>query len=186
MNELEISPEKAEEKIEGYISQIEGLLEIGYEEGKDEKRQVKKNLEVFLEAAFSDGDEKVNDLHPMVIGGGKSQEETYRDDLNRWLRNLRSWKEIVELEEESQEQKSKVNNLESDVEEAELEAKRRENVAKQKFEGAVIELLDLQRDRIKENEEINKEIKELKKGIEEIKEVLERVVEEQREGDNNE
>lgn len=184
---LEITPEQAKSRIDDFIGQIEGLLQLSYDEGKDEKKQMERKLETFVETAFSDGEEKKSNLYISVgvisMGGGSRREKQrdYEESLKRKLRNLKAWKEQIELVETSQQEQQKVDQVE---EEEKLEADRREKVAEQKYHGAVIELLDLQRDRIKEMEQTSKEISEIKTGIEDIKTLLQDLVE--RQGDGNE
>ncbi|WEL23334.1 hypothetical protein [Candidatus Nanohalovita haloferacivicina] len=190
MSKLQIDPEKAEEKIDEFIKQAEGLLELSYEKGKQEKKEMETRLDNFAKTAFSDGEEKKDNLYPDVVTGAiglnsKQRQNRYEDQINRKLRNLKAWKEQVELEKSSTEEKAKIEKMKEEVEEEKLESERRENVAEQKYHGAVIELLDLQRDRIKENEKTSKEITEMKKEIQDIKELLEKVLEE-KEGENDE
>lgn len=102
---LEIEPDKARERIDEFLEQIDNLLEKRYDEGKDEKRAMSTKLDNFAKVAFTNGNEKKNSLHPSVrvstIGEkspAKKQEE-YEESLKMKKRNLEAWKEQIELEE---------------------------------------------------------------------------------------
>jgi hypothetical protein len=185
---LKIDAEKAENRIYEFIKQTEGLLELSYDEGKEEKKQMETKLSSFAETAFTDGEKKKNKLYSSVgvisttERSPKRKQKDYEDELKRKLRNLKAWKEEIELEESSKEEREKVDKLKEKVEEEKLEAERREQVVEQKHNGALIEFLDMQRNRIKEMEETSKEITEIKKGIEDIKELLKKNLE-QKEGE---
>lgn len=184
---LRMDTEKAEKRIEEFIKQTEGLLELSYDEGKEEKKEMKRKIGTFVETAFSDGEKKKNKLYsPIAVlsiteRSPREKQRDYENGLKRILRNLKAWKDQVELEKSSEEERGKIDKLQEQIEKEELESERRAKVVDQKYHGALIEFLDIQRDRIKEMEETSKEITEIKKEIEDIKELLEKTLEEKRE-----
>lgn len=102
---LEIEPDKARERIDEFLEQIDELLEKSYKEGKDEKRSMNTKLDNFAKIAFSDGEDKIDGLYPSVTSatfGGRDptiMQREYEDSLKRKKRHLEAWKEQIELEE---------------------------------------------------------------------------------------
>lgn len=103
---LQIDPDKARERIDEFLEQIDDLLEKRYDEGKEEKRTMSTKLDNFAEVAFSDGKEKKDSLHPSVVFatfGEKNPQEKqrrYEKSLKQKKRHLKAWKQQIELEEE--------------------------------------------------------------------------------------
>jgi len=92
-----------------------------------------------------------------------------RKELER-IRNV-----IVEAKKNSTNEESedtKLSKIEEKIKDVNLEKERRKGVAEQKFYGAVIELLDFQRDIIKQKEESNKEFNEIKSRLSKLENVF--------------
>lgn len=102
---LEIEPNKARERIDEFLEQIDELLDKRYDEGKEEKRAMSTKLDNFAEVAFSDGKEKKSSLHRSVgvvslsEKSPRKKQEEYEESLKRKRRNLHAWKEQIDLEE---------------------------------------------------------------------------------------
>lgn len=111
---LEINPNEARKRIDEFIEQIDELLEKGYREGKDEKRTMSTKLDNFAEVAFSDGDNKKNNLHPVAATFGsrnaRQKQRDYENSLKRKRRELEAWKQQIELEEGSDPQDASGDN----------------------------------------------------------------------------
>jgi len=120
---LQIPPDKARTRIDGFLEQIDELLDKHYSEGKEEKRTLSTKLDNFAEVAFSDGEDKKNSLHPGVVTatfGGKTPHEKqkeYEESLNRKKRNLEAWKQQLELEEDIDSQQETTDESYEEVEE---------------------------------------------------------------------
>jgi len=85
------------------------------------------------------------------------------DEGKKELKRIRNV--IVETKKNNTNEKDddiKLLKIDEKIKEVNLEKERRKGVAEQKFYGAVIELLDFQRDIIKQREERNKEVIEIK------------------------
>ena len=85
------------------------------------------------------------------------------DEGKKELKRIRNV--IVETKKNNTNEKDddiKLLKIDEKIKEVNLEKERRKGVAEQKFYGAVIELLDFQRDIIKQKEERNKEVIEIK------------------------
>lgn len=175
---VKIDISKAEKKIDKFLEEIEELLKLSYSEGEEKKYDLDARVENFVKVAFTDYKEKRKSYIGLIfeiIGEEKTSAEKQRDyenGLKRRRRHLVAWKEELELKKEVKEEKSNLDKLRSKITKADLETERREEVAKSKFYGAVIELLDIQRDVIKDKEKGTKAIIEMQKDIADIKELL--------------
>lgn len=101
---LEIEPDEAYERIDGFLDEIDDLLDKQHNQGKDKKRSLSAKLDNFAEVAFSDGKEKKKSLHTSVVTGtfgGKSRRQKqreYEESLKRKKRQLEAWKQQIDLE----------------------------------------------------------------------------------------
>lgn len=175
---LKIDAQKAKERIEVFLAEVEELLKLSYNEGKEKDYGLDTRIRNFVKMAFSDGNDKIKSYSGffMAIGGHEeTAEEKQRDYLNglkRSKRHLTAWKEEVEVYIDTQQGTNKVEKISSEIEKAGLETIRRKNVAESKFYGAVIELLDLQRNHIKDKEQITKSIINIEKEIADMKKMI--------------
>jgi len=175
---LKIEVSKANEKINQFLEEIEQLLKLSYSEGKEKKYDLDVRIRNFVQAVFTDSKEKIKSYVGFafaIVGQEKTSAEKqsdYEDSLKQKRRHLIAWKEEIELNKEVKEETSKLDKLHSKISETNLETKRREEVAKSKFYGAVIELLDIQRNTIKDKEQVTKALIEMQKDIADIKELL--------------
>lgn len=184
---LTIQPEKALEKINSFIAETDKLLQKNYSEGKEEYYGLDVRIRTFVNAAFSDSKQKISSYSGFFIAAvgheptHVEKQKDYLDDLKRTRRHLVAWKEEVELNFEVSSDSSKLNKIKSQINETGLEVARRQKVAEEKFYGAVIELLDFQRNLIKEKEQTTKSIIEIKKDITDIKEMISRLLKNEKE-----
>jgi len=179
---LKIQPEKAMEKVLDFIQETDKLLQKNYSEGKEEYYGLDTRIRNFVNAAFDDAKQKIASYSGLAIGvigrelTPEKKQNNYLDDLKRTRRHLVAWKEEIELNLEASEESNKLTKIKSQIEEQELEATRRKTVAESKYWGAVIELLDFQRDLIKEKEKTTKAIIEINKEIADIKEMIKQML----------
>lgn len=103
---LEIDPEKARERIDEFLDQIDKLLDKKYTEGQEEKRDMSTKLDNFAEVAFSNGEKKRNSLHRSVVSATwgrtdpRKEQRNYEKSLKKKKRELEAWKQQIELEED--------------------------------------------------------------------------------------
>jgi hypothetical protein len=175
---VKIDISKAEKRIDKFLGEVEKLLKLSYSEGEEKKYDLDAEVKNFVRVAFTDYKEKIKSYIGLIVeitGVEKTSAEKQRDyesSLKRRRRHLVAWKEELRLKKEVEEERSDLDKLRSKITKADLETKRREKVAKSKFYGAVIELLDIQRDTIKDKEQGTKAIIEMQKDIADIKELL--------------
>ena len=179
---INIKPEVIVEKVEGYIKELEGLKKVYYSEGQAKMYTIDANVKSFLTVAFDNSKERNRDYQGIAIGiGGLSPEkeqEFYMMDLDGRIRTLKSWIEEMKLIIETGSSSLKVEKIKNEIEEKELESTRREKVAETKFYGAVIELLDLQRNMLKDKEENTKHLITLQKDVQDLKENMKIILKE--------
>jgi hypothetical protein len=105
---LKIDPKIALKKVDAYLEETEVLLGKSYKEGEGEKSELWLRIEGFLNQAFEDGTNKINQLigfHVGVLGYVKSSAEEqrdYEDDLNKLKRHLMKYREEINLVLESE------------------------------------------------------------------------------------
>ena len=182
---LKVDTKKAPEKIDCFISEIDALLNKSYTEGDEPTYSLDIRIRNFAQAAFSDSKEKIssyNGFHFAFLGDEKKktpdeEQDDYIKRLKQKRRHLIAWKEEVELNTEISSDSQKITEIKEQIEEKGLESKRRQKVAETKFYGAVIELLDFQRNILKEKEQTTKSIIEIKKEISDIKEMVKNIAE---------
>lgn len=179
---LRINPEKIKEKTEAYIAELEQLKSLNYEPGKQKMYSVDANVKSFLGVAFTDAKERNRDYQGIAIGVAgldpQTEQKWYLNDLDSRIRTLNSWVEEMKLIMETQQGSSKLDEIRDQIEEKELEATRREKVAETKFYGAVIELLDFQRNMLKDKEANTKSLLTLQKDVQELKDAVQMLVRE--------
>ena len=126
--------------------------------------------------AFTDHERKIRSYVGFIVGGHREtpteKQKKYENNLKQKKRHLVAWKEEIELNKEIKKDQSKLDKINSKITETGVEADRRENVARSKFYGSVIELLDMQRKALKDKEQTDKLIVEMQKDIADIKEML--------------
>jgi hypothetical protein len=180
---LKIEPEVAKKKIDEFLPEVESLLKLNHRDGQEKYYALDTRIRNFASTTFTDSKEKIQSMagvYIAVVGYEKSEVEEqkeYIDELNRKKRHILAWKEEVELVMESLSQSNKVSKVEQEIKEADLEAARREKVAESKFFGAVIELLDIQRNLIKDKEQTTKKITEIQNDISDLKSMFQKILE---------
>ena len=86
------------------------------------------------------------------------------------MRNhLVAYKKELQLRSASRKKASRLDEIERETQVREAEARRRAAVVEGKLWGAVIELLDMQRDELKKRGELNQEMIELRKEVRDLK-----------------
>lgn len=180
MNE-EINPSEALKKVEEYLKKTDELLKKTYKTGTDEKEELVTLVQGFIRATFRDDEKKLNDFKktvPLYIAISRredTEEEKqsyYISHLKRIKNHLVSFKEELNLIISSEKDSKVINELEKQINDLELEAKRRSAVAEEKRWGAMIELIQMQRDELKKRGFLSQEIIDIKKDISEIKTIV--------------
>jgi len=175
---LLIDSSKAGEKIDVFLCELEKLIKLPFYDGEDRKNDLDIRIRTFVNATFSDGRDKLRSYTGLafaIAGYEKTREEKqkdYEDSLKRKKRHLIAWKEEIELSMDVNSKSSELDKLKSKIEETNLESLRRKKVVETKFFGAVIELLDFQRNLIKEKEQNTKAIIKIQQDIEDMKNML--------------
>lgn len=170
---IKIKPEVISEKIVNYIKQLEELKKGNYSQGQSKMFSVDANINSFLTVAFENTKERKKDYlgFSIYVPGllPEDRQKIYISDLENRIRTLVAWKEEMALIIETRKDSSKIDELKGQIEEKGLESTRREKVAETKFYGAVIELIDMQRNMLKNKEDNTKSLITIQKDIQELK-----------------
>lgn len=75
---------------------------------------------------------------------------------------------------------TKLDEIETEIQEGEAEAQRRKTVAESKFWGSVIELIQMQRDELKRRSQVDQEIAEIRKEIADLRILLTKLIPEEK------
>jgi len=154
------------------------LLNQSYKEGTEKKRELDTAIQNFVRIAFSDGEKKLKDYRSSVhfyvgvLGYVESEQEKQEDYISRLkkMRNyLTAYKEELQLRAASRTKSSRLDEIEGETEIREAESRRRAAVVEGKLWGAVIELIDMQREELKKRGELNQEIIELRTEVRDLK-----------------
>jgi len=172
-------------KLDSFIADIDEALKLRYKEGKDAKENLDIHIRQFIQAAFSDGKEKIKECkgNPFFVLGSlgtpMARQEEYEEQLQRSRTFLNAWKDEAEMASEIEVDSPKIKKLKGEVEEKKLEAKRRKEVVETKFHGGMIEFIELQRkmmkewqDKTKEDVDLQKDMVKLQKDMADIKLLL--------------
>jgi len=99
---VEIDPDKAHERIDQFLDEIDELLNKRVDEGEKDKESLNAKLDNFAEVAFSDGESKRESLqYRSFITLNPSQREKqrrYNKSLKHKRDQLEAWKQQIELE----------------------------------------------------------------------------------------
>jgi len=189
---LKIKAEVVLDKVNKFMSNLKELKQLSYSVGRDKMYDIDGSVKSLITVAFENAKERqksYNGFWIMTTAEKTPQEEQedYIGDLDSRIRTLKSWKEEMELiietstesskidKIETEVKSSKIEKLKSQIKEKGLEAERRGKVVEAKFNGAVIELLDMQRNMLKDKTENTKSLIALQKDIGDIKEMLSRL-----------
>lgn len=178
---IKIKPEKISEKVAEYVGQLEELKKVDYSLGQSKMYSIDAKVKYFLTVAFDDFKERNRDYQgfsSFVTGLTPEEEQRfYISDVEGRIRTLKAWDEEIKLIIETMKDSSKIDELKEQIEEKKLESARREKVAETKFYGAVIELLDLQRNILKDREENTKILITIQREIQELRDSINKILE---------
>lgn len=175
---MQINPEAALTSVEQYISRVDELLGKSYKEGQDEKREMDTSIQNFIRTTFVDDENKLKDYRSSVffigfIDGREETDQEKQDDYISRLKTMRNhliaFRDEIKLKLSTNEKTSQLDKIEEETEIRDAEARRRASVVEGKLWGAVIELLDMQRNELKKKDELNKAMIEIKKEINDVK-----------------
>lgn len=167
MRNMTIDVELALKKVDEYIDQIDVLLHESHTKGEKKLDEINASIKNFIRIAFQDGEKKLSDYKhsfPMYVGilgredTEEEKQEYYLKKLGSIRNNLVAYQQELQLRLSSTKKKSKLDRIESETKISEAEAKRRATVVETKLWGAVIELIDMQRDELKKRGELTQEI----------------------------
>ena len=181
-----INPKKAKQKFKEHLGEIKELQKMDYKKRKDGIGKLNSKIRSLINVAFDDGKEKLSNYKPTpfyVVSTGMSaaeKEENSRDYSDNLLRNMENfvigYYEELDLTIDTSEKKDELSKIEGKIKKANLESDRRESVVKSKFFGAVMEMLDFQRNELKDRGETAKEIYEIKMHLQKIEDMLSQVL----------
>ncbi len=179
---VKISPEKAKQKFKEHLKEIKQIQKLDYNKKNDRVDKVNSKIKSLINVAFEDGKEKLANYKPTpfyIVSSGMStaeREENSRNYTDNLLKNIENYLigyyEELDLIIDTNEKKDDLSDIEGKIKKANLESDRRESVTKSKFYGAVIEMLDFQRNELKNRGETAKDINEIKMQMKKIEELL--------------
>jgi len=181
-----LDPKKAIEIFGKYLNEIENLQGVPCESGKESRDELDEKIRSLINISFDDSREKLEHYKTnpsFSLSTGMSDEEKknahqsyHEQKLSLMKQYVIAYREELKLLIDTSEKTGKLDELEEKIKEKNkeinLEAERRKGVAEQKFYGAVIELLDMQRNELKRRGESDKEISELKIRLSHIEEKI--------------
>lgn len=181
-----IDPKKGIEKLNGYLEEIGDLENTSNKKGRKVREELDERIRSLVNIAFDDSKEKLSyyDTNPgFSLTTGMSEQEIdeamdgyhYRK-LELMKKHVIGFKEELELTLDTEEKTEELSEIEKKIKKVELESDRREEVAKSKFFGAVIELLDFQRNLLKDREETTKTVSGIKTQLSNIEDSLSQFV----------
>jgi len=171
-----LDPKKAKERFEEYLNEIENLKGVPDEGGGDELRNgLDEKIRSLINLAFDDAKEKLAryNVNPyfglstnMSEGERRNAHQSYHESRLRLMKQyVVGYCEELSLIMDTDTKTEELSEIEAKIKKSALETDRREEVAKSKFFGAVIEMLDFQRNELKRRSETDKEISEIKNSI---------------------
>ena len=171
-NMQKIDPLKAKRKFDEHFQEIEKLEKMDYKEADERVGQLNEKICSLINVSFDDAKEKLEQYKPnplYAVSTGMTNEEREENSRNFTKRRLNmmknyivGYKEELNLILDTDKKTDELSQIGEKITKAGLESNRREEVAKSKFYGAVIELLDFQRNLLKDHEVVLKEILEIK------------------------
>ena len=170
-----INPELALKSINSYLDEIERLIKLNYNEGKDAENGLDKRIRAFIISSFEDADDKLNQIanpYSYTIKTEAQKQNMYVDNLKFIKNNLIGFQEEITLK-MSIPQNPRIEKILTQTEIKKAEAERRGAVADTKFYGGYIELITELRNQLKEKDIITKELRQIKQDISEIKSMIE-------------
>jgi len=172
---MKIDSNEAIKKFDECIKQIEELKKSNQKEGKNKKKELDEKIRALVNTIFEDSNDKLSRYESnsgLVLSTGMSETEVdealndaYQSDLDQMKSYVVGFLEELKIISETKEKTGKLDELEGKIKEVNLEKERRQGVAEQKFYGAVIELLDFQRNELKRRNENTQDISEIKSKI---------------------
>lgn len=144
---LQVSPSDALDKIEEFIEEIEELLEMPREEGEDRKEDLRRDVENFMNVAFSDSDEKLKNFRTLEFivkeKTDEEKQEKYESDLNHYKECLQDLEDEIELalelNKENEESTKVSNEASSNFDNSSLSAGRDININSEANQSSNIE-----------------------------------------------
>lgn len=181
MTNMTIDIEASLKKVNEYIDQIDVLQHESHTEGKKKLGELNASIKNFIRIAFQDGEKKLSDYKgsfPMYVGilgredTEEEKQEYYLKTLSSIKNNLIAYQQELQLRLESKKKRSKLDKIEKETKISEAEAKRRASVVETKLWGAVIELIDMQRNELKKRGKLTQEIIGLRTELGELRLML--------------
>lgn len=177
----EVNPKEAIKRLDEYLKKVEVLLKKKHGNGSEKKARLITSIKGFIQTVFKDDDKKIKDFEkakPFMafIGGVQTTEDEWQDyyisHLKKIKNHLLAFKEELTLIIDSKKDSEVIDKLEEETNIIKAESGRRSAVAEEKRWGAMIELIQMQREELKKRGLLSQEIIEIKKDIAEIKNIL--------------
>ena len=181
-----IDHKKAKEKFIDHLKEIKKLQKLDYKKRGERIGELNSKIESLINVAFEDNKEKLDNYRPTpfyAVSTGMSKAEVEENSRNYSDRQLKmilnyviGYCEELDLIIDTTKKSDKLSGIEKKLNKTTLETNRREEVAKSKFFGAVMELLDFQRNELKGREETAKEISGIKIQLQNIEDMLTQIL----------
>lgn len=159
--------------IEEHISTIKKAMPTS-PQSMDILRDIRVKLLQLIRSLFSDSESRIKDFNESVHVAAKREKlpHEYDEQAKVMISYLSAIKDELNLRMGASFKDEKLLSLKEEVEEKEIESRRREAVAETKLYGAVIEIIDRLRNELKDKSQLAEGIIFLKREIAEIKEIL--------------
>jgi Leucine-rich repeat (LRR) protein len=169
-----IDYEVALEYINTYLDEIDRLIRLNYNVGRDAEDELMRRIRGFITSGFEDSEKKLKQIsnpYSRTLKTEAQKQNSYINDLNFMKNNLIGIREEIMLK-KSIPQNPKIEKILSQTEIKKAEAERRGAVADTKFYGAYIELITELRNQLKEKDIITNELRQIKQDIKDIKNMV--------------
>jgi len=166
---------------ETMIAECQSLISQGANEKKDKEsvekyRDILARMNQLIRTLFSDAEVRLKEHQEMKSNA--ALRDTYLK-TGEFVNQVKATKRFIEaivanleIRKTSEVKDSRLEKLEFQLGEKEIESKRREKVTETKFWGGAIELIDRLRNELKESSNVKADLVDMKRDIKEIKEIL--------------
>lgn len=173
---MSLDTEKAITIVENYIKEAESLIDLPHNTGSEKKELLDIKIKNLLQRLDKERIREYNDLvtyYGILPSTNEGWQDFYVNRVKKMKNFLVALKEDFELKRDVSTKSSKLDKIENEIKELEAEAIRRKMVVETKGWGAIIEIIQMLRDELKNRKDIQTDISEIKKDIKEIKNILE-------------
>ncbi|MGI0086754.1 MAG: hypothetical protein ACREBI_02185 [Nitrosotalea sp.] len=175
-----VDPKKAKETFEKYLNEIKNFRGVPPIQGAHFRDELDEKICTLVKLSFDDAKEKLSHYDttphmPVTLGMSDEQIEKivrnyHLEKLLRMEQYILGYVEELDLVMHTTKQTSKLDELEEEIREEQLEAKRRKAVVETKRLGAEIEIITELRNELKRKDETRKHIIELNSRVDSLME----------------